>query len=201
MSNGKKLVLASWLLLCGWLTAQAQDSGPYIGAGIGGSQIDVKEGPFFQSQDDWVGSWSLTAGYRLNSWFAVEAGYTDLGTATLRSDMSQPNVFDVSTKLKVDGYTAAAVAFLPLSSAFDLHGRVGVLLWDSDAKIRFPDAGFRQTTSSSGDDLFYGIGLGWHATENWSLSLDYQRYQDVGGDPLLGERDIDSVGIHAFYKF
>lgn len=202
MLNGRKLLLVSCVLACGWSTTQAEDRGLYIGAGIGTSNVEVHDGPFFQTHDDWIGSWSATAGYRLNSWFAVEAGYADLGTAKTRSDTSLPGIFDVTSKLKVDGYTAAAVGFLPLSSAFDLHARVGVLFSEADIRIRFPETGFRQRETGKDEDLFYGVGLGWRATQNWSLSLDYTRYQDVGEDhEIPGERDIESIGIYGFYKF
>jgi OmpA-OmpF porin, OOP family len=201
MLNGKKLALATSAMVFVLSTTHAQEVGPYIGAGIGGTKVNVNEGPFFEKDDDWNGSWSLTGGYRLTTWLAVEAGYADLGTLKFHSDTSVPGVFDVDSEFKIKGFTAAVVGTLPLSSAFDLHGRVGALFSDTDTNIRFPNTGFRQSFSGSDEDLFYGAGVGWHVNENWSLSLDYERYQDVGEEGVPGEGDVDSVGIHAFFNF
>ena len=202
MSNGKKLAIVVGSVFAFIASAHAaEDSGWYVGAGLGQSQIDVNEGPFLQSDSDWSDTWTLTGGYRFNSWFALEAGYTDLGTARFHSDTSFPGVFDVSSWLKIDGFNAAAVGTLPIGSAFDVHARLGVFFSDTKLSIDFPDTGFSQTQSGSDQNLFYGAGIAWHANENWSLSLDYQRYTNVGVDDPDLDADVDSVGINAFFKF
>ena len=204
MSHGNKLALAAACIVAVAPTTHAEDAGWYVGAGIGQSRSSIDDaGPFFERNDEWVDSWSLTGGYRFSRWFALEAGYMSLGTLTFRSDTSVPDVFDVDTKVKVEGFNAALVGSLPLGSAFDLHGRFGVLFSDTDLNIVFPDSGFRQSASGNDRDVFYGAGVAWHANENWSLSLDYQRYLDVGPDDRFpsSESDVESVGINAFFKF
>ncbi|HEY5807569.1 MAG TPA: outer membrane beta-barrel protein [Povalibacter sp.] len=210
MSHGNKLALAAACIVCvapmvhAEDMAHAEDAGWYVGAGIGQSRTDIEgEGSFFQRDDEWVDSWSLTGGYRFSPWFALEAGYMSLGTLTFRSDTSVPDVFDVNTRVKVEGFNAALVGSLPLGSAFDLHGRFGVLFSNTDLNIVFPDSGFRQSASGNDRDVFYGAGVAWHVNENWSLSLDYQRYLDIGPDDRFpsSESDVESVGINAFFKF
>lgn len=203
MFYGRLLAIAVASLVAVVSTAHAEDSGWYVGAGIGQAQTHIDEGPFARTEDDWVDSWSLTAGYRFSSFFALEAGYTDLGMLKLRSDTSVPNVFDVQTELEVRGFNAALVGILPLGPAFDLHGRFGVLLSNTDVDIVFPGNGFRQSGSGNDGDLFYGAGVAWHANDNWSLSLDYQRYTDIGLDDDFqsSDSDVDSVGINAYFKF
>jgi OmpA-OmpF porin, OOP family len=206
MSNGNKLALSTACILCvvpmvhAEDLAHAEDAGWYVGAGIGQSQADVPESPFFRKDDDWADTWSLTGGYRFNSWFALEVGYLSLGTVNFHSDTSVPGVFDVDASAKAEGFNTALVGSLPLGSAFDLHGRFGLLFSETDLDIHFPD-GSRQSSSDSNQDVFYGVGVGWRVNEKWSLSLDYQHYTDVGSDESVGEADIDTVGVSAFFRF
>jgi OOP family OmpA-OmpF porin len=200
MRNGL-FVLAAGCMLTVVSTAHAEESGWYVGAGFAQSWIEVNEGPFLQSDDDRMDAWSLTGGYRFNSWFAVEAGYTSLGTMRFHSDTSVPGVFDVDTKLKIEGFNAALVGTLPLGTAFDVHGRLGVLAADSDLNVSFPDNGFRRSSSVNDRAVFYGAGVAWRVNQNWSLSLDYQRYQDVGNDRDSLEADVETLGINALFKF
>ena len=61
--------------------------------------------------------------------------------------------------------------------------------------------GFRQSSSVNDREAFYGAGVAWRVNQNWSLSLDYQRYQDVGNDEGSLEADVDTLGISALFKF
>lgn len=161
------------------------------------------------SLEDSDTSLSLFAGYRFSEHFSLEAGYVDLGTAEYRSsgvvDPIGPQPATPATysaDFEVKGFTAAAIGALPLNEMFDLHARVGVLFADTEisetASIGADSA--RDSFSADSRDFFYGLGAGLHLGANWTLSLDWQQFKDVGDDDETGETDVDSISLGVIFK-
>lgn len=113
-------------------------------------------------------SYGIYGGYQFNDYFALQAGYLDLGSF---DDSIVINGTSINIAGDVDGFTVAAVARVPFGKRFDAHAKLG---WYSyDATIRIDGVG----DSTSESDVFFGIGLGLGLTEKVSLNLDAQRYK------------------------
>ena len=156
-------------------------------------------------------SWSLFFGYQVSPYFAVEAGYLNLGSFPYRyrgtADLTAsgggiaPTSFDYAFDFK--GYPLSAIGILPLGPVFDLHARLGLLLADSEVKFS-ASAGTAQigfTDSASSEDVFYGAGAGMNIGDVWSLSLDWLKYDKVGDGDNVAETDLDALSLSLIYRF
>ncbi|MEN8723014.1 MAG: outer membrane beta-barrel protein [Alphaproteobacteria bacterium] len=103
---------------------------------------------------------------------------------------------EAGVSIEADGFTLGGHAGIRLTDSGNirvkLHG--GVFFWEVDATI--PGVG---SGSEDGDDFFYGIGLDFAATEQFTIGLLYE-HQDfaVDGAP---DPEIDSIGLRGALYF
>jgi hypothetical protein len=151
----KSLLCVMVIMAATVIPASAADNGFYLGASIGGSSIDVSDfdeelGDLDFSDGD--AAYKLFAGYRLMSFFGVEAGYVDLGSPSdTVGDMN-----DINVKIGVKGWDAFAVGFLPIGPV-DIFAKVGLISWDADIRAAFDD--LEEDDSDSGTDATWGLGV------------------------------------------
>ncbi|MFC5478554.1 outer membrane beta-barrel protein [Massilia suwonensis] len=88
-------------------------------------------------------------GYKFSETVAVEAGYTRLAKGTIDFDGDDIDVNVDQTQLSVIGT-------LPLSSGFNLYGRLGY----NDIKVKAKFQGV-SASDSLDDGVVYGVGLGY----------------------------------------
>ena len=148
------LCLAGALVLFG--TAQAADSGFYLGGSIGQSTLkvpsDVTDVPDFSEDDT---GYKLYGGYNWNMALfnlGVEAGYIDFG--------SPSGALDTDTTLKIDADGLNLVGMGGLNfGPFDIYAKAGWVSWDASLSIGGIDPGFGVgSLSEDGTDLMYGLG-------------------------------------------
>ena len=137
-------------------TAQAADTGFYVGGSIGQSTLkvpyDITDVPDFNEDDT---GYKLFAGYNWNLALfnlGVEGGYIDFG--------SPSGAFDVDTSLKIDADGLNLVGLGGLNfGPFDVYAKAGWVSWDASLSIRGVDPGFGVgSLSEDGTDLMYGLG-------------------------------------------
>jgi opacity protein-like surface antigen len=158
--------------------------------------------------DDSDTGFSGLGGYRFNPYLAVEAAYVDLGelsytgTGTVRlppipGTLAQTVSLTAATK----GPMISAVGSIPLSDAFDLYGRAGILFADTEVDISLNVSGVSSADSFSDDsqDTVLGLGGAWHVGDAWTFRLEYQRALDVGSEDT-GETDVDFVSLGALFN-
>jgi len=135
----------------------------------------------------------LFAGYRVNSYLAVEAGYTDLGKAKTQLDLNAVvDLADISDILPASsrGIEASLYGIYPVAERIELYARAGLLR----AKTRYTvDNSGERVTRRDTRGLF-GLGAQYQLTERVALRAGYDRYR------LPGE-DIDHLAIGALYRF
>lgn len=204
----------------------AEGGGWYFGVTGGQAEADVNEAELDEivldgfsfvgtvldgdsTLDDSDTSFSLFGGYRFSQYFAVEAGYVDFGTAEYRASgvidpfgPQAPVAATYSADFEVAGFTAAAIGAVPIGTMFDVHGRAGILFADTEIT---ETAAISTTSESAGysansEDLFYGLGAGFHLGQNWSFSLDWQQFKQVGDDDETGETDVNRLSLGVIYK-
>jgi OmpA-OmpF porin, OOP family len=170
--------------------ALAQEPAWYVGGAIGQSKDqDYCDGAaaFGVSCDDSDGAFKLFGGYRMNRNFAIEGGFAFLGTVTA----SVPGLVE---EFETTAFDVTAMGILPIGAQFSVHGKIGLYMASTEGKA----TGFASETERNGG-LTFGAGAGLDFSRNFGVRVEWQRYQDVGGD--FGESDIDLTSIGVLWRF
>lgn len=193
--------------------AQAQQSGFYVGVGIGqskGTNVDANDVSNFlrekgytnvaTSADDRDTSYRLTGGYSFNSAVAVEALYTDIGRFGTRSTVNNGTV---SADYRAKGYGVDLVLSAPMNDQFSVFGRVGVLQAKTEADFRATgvvvlNAG-RGSSTKTGQH--YGLGLQFNLSKEVALRAEVERFRKLGDDSTGGELQADAYSLGAIFRF
>lgn len=199
--------------------AKKTGEGWYVTAGFGQSSIDVNRadadsraaidfasrGGTVQSStlDDSSNAFSVGVGYQLNSNFAIEGSYVNLGEATYTANGSAllgspTQEFRMSTTMKgkSSGLALSGIGIVPTSSHFQLHGRVGIYLASNkfDEEIRaLPSAS--SSREGTTQELLFGVGADWRLAPSFSLGIDWTRYNDVGDNNDTPEATFDVLSL------
>jgi OOP family OmpA-OmpF porin len=91
---------------------------------------------------------------------------------------------------------------LPIADRFSIFGKIGLYKADTDLDVTVPGLG-SASESDSNTDLTFGVGARYDFTRNLGVRLEWQRYQDVGGDfaGVTLESDIDVISVAVIWKF
>lgn len=150
----------------------AEQPGFYVGAGAGQAMID--DGAL----DDDDTAFSAFAGYQLNPYFGLEAGYADLGkTEPLGS---------AGPELEADAAYLVAVGTLPFTDRFSGYAKAGYSDWNVDTSIT--------GVSDDGNDPTYGLGLQYRFTDAVALRGEYSRFE-------IDDSEIDLAQVQVRFDF
>ena len=183
--------IAEWLvkrglLGCALALYAAQASAQlYAGAGFGPTDFedDVVLGLIDSGTVDTTDTgWKAFAGFHVHPNFALEAGYVDLGEVTYAGTFGGDTVSD--GRIEATGVSLAPVAVLPITPAFEVFGKLGLLVWEAEAKDVI--AGTRSSIEEDGTDVFFGAGLTYGFTRNVAARAEYElfRLEDVDASLL-----------------
>ena len=116
--------------------ALAQDDmrGAYVGLSVGQSRVTIEDSAVTVlgatassfSKDETDTGFKLYAGYRFNRHFALEGGWTDLGSFRATRNVTAPAVGSLSAEIEASGFHFDAVGILPLQQFF-LFGKLGLM--------------------------------------------------------------------------
>jgi len=175
----KHLTTTAALLVPMWtLPAMAQDanpSGPYIGAGWGQFDLNIKNlndagtavGNIVHSNDN---AWKVFAGYRFNPYIALEAAYIDLGKPTDRFSATGSNG---NYRVNISGFSPAVVGSVPLGP-IELFAKIGEYYYDSKVQVDFDNPGPDINSSHHRNDLLYGGGVGVTFFDHLHVRAEYE---------------------------
>jgi len=195
--------------------AAAQNSGWYIGAGLGATQAKFERGDFTglaagtYSADESDSGARVFGGYRVAPNWAVEFGIAGLGSYRHR--------FSAGTGTAVYRYDASAAtvamaAQLPLAGGVALNGRLGAAF--TTTRLRSPSTTGTITTNppacpdlffddcaSRKTNFFWGLGAQFDINPRWGIRLDYDNYGTVGEEFETGRAKIESWSANAVFRF
>jgi len=182
------------------------DPDPFIPpAPIGGVTAVFSELPllWLPGDDDEGTGWSVTAGYRINRYLAIEASYVNLGTLDATHSVSVPPILGGGTlhvhrQLETAGPALTAFGMLPLSDSWQLYARVGMLFADTDLTTSIN--GSSDSSSIDSDSTTVGAGAQYDWGGHWSARLDLQRTLELGGDDMFGAPDVDTISLGFLYR-
>ncbi len=194
------------------LPTLAEDrSGWYLGVAGGPSHATIAEAEIkadlltsgyqtteFRFDDRDVG-YKIFTGYQMNTNFAIEGGYFDLGQfsyhATTLPAGSQHG------RLTLDGWNLDLVGTLPLTERASLFARIGA--HRSTANVDFIGTGAVNilTTEYRKRSTHYkfGVGYEYQFNRNLAMRIEAERYRM---DDAVGNRgDIDLYSVSLLYRF
>ncbi len=193
-----------------WNNQEWADSAWYIGAGLGKSRANIDDERIIRgltgrgatsvmfAADERDLGYKIFAGKQLNKYFALEAGYFDLGKFGFKADTTPPGEFNGDVRFR--GLNADLLAQLPLSERFSLLGRIGI----NYAKANAHFSGNRMFSLTDANpsqrklNPKIGLGLEYKFTEALAVRGEMERYRV--NDAVHNRGDVDLYSVSLVYK-
>ena len=137
----------------------------YIGLGVGTAFITADLNGNELDESSTVTT--LTAGYRFNRYFALEAGLYNIAEASVGSIVVPPSTTPVSASADLSAVGINVVGLYPLSKKSDLFLKLGVANWDGDIQVNTSIA------ENDGSDLLFGLGASYSYTKNVAVQAEW----------------------------
>jgi len=131
--------------------------------------------------DDDFGS-NLFIGYQFNSYFALEAGYLELGDRKVNfsgETTDKAAYYDAAEHVypqSADGVMIALTASWPVTDEIKLSAKVGYFDWEGDY-ITYDDQGNQGDDNIKGHDVLFGGEVNYRLADNTQLFLAYQQVE------------------------
>ena len=173
-------------------------------SGVISHAVDARPVLWLPGDDDEGAAWSVTAGYRVNRYLAIEAGYVNLGTISSSHTIDFPPGFgggslSFNRELETSGPSLTLFGTLPLSANWQLYARAGMLFADTDLTTSI--AGSSSFSSSfDSDATTFGAGAQYDWGGHWSARLEFQRTKDLGGNDVASDADVDNISLGFLYR-
>lgn len=170
--------------------------GLYVRGEVGRSDVDEQN---IEDSSSLVG---IDIGWRFTEHFGAELGFRDLG--------SFAGTVTVPTELNADALTVALSGRTNLhpetAQGFYLEGRFGIANFDVKGKQFFGTA--TRPFNTTGSRPFFSIGAGYDMTKDFSMAVNYSRYQaeqifstSAGGVSRLLDVEFPALSIVAEFRF
>jgi opacity protein-like surface antigen len=155
------------------------------------------------SLDDTDTAFGATLGYKVTENFATELSYVDLGspvdyqsTNTVTDGVSP---FNATTRAEAtaSGPVLSFLGILPIGERFDVYGRAGLALMDTEARVNVSVNGVSASDSASTrrSNAMYGIGGEFIVNKRFGIRAEWNRYAKIGSEDITGEGDIDMLNL------
>lgn len=161
------------------------------------------------STDDSAVGYHAVFGYRFTRHIAAEISLVQLGKATSRANAEldfggglQPST--LSFTFNAGGPMISALGILPLNDKFELFGRLGFLLADAkrEARIRVGnERAYLGSAKGNSDEVIFGGGASYHFNQQYSLRLEYLKFDSLGDPQRSGTEDANQVGLGLVVRF
>ena len=177
--------LAAALLLWSLATASLaqQASQPhkwYVDLGVGESTLDHESG--FTEVDDRDTSYSLRIGYRFTRFFALEAGYIDIGdfsSSIIPSCGAGPCPPSIRESSSIDGWLLNSRFIWPVARHFQLNASLGALYPQRNTTVAVtPGDTYGDSYENGG--FSYGFGVAVPINDRFEIGLDFTQYFELG---------------------
>lgn len=181
--------------------------GVYVSGNVGVGMVDVKKSDF---NDPFTGAapskltrygfaWAANLGYQVNKYLAMEAGYMTFGKVKANTSVAGTPTTVTSN---FGGFDAAVKGILPVSSQFNLYGKVGAVDMHDDLDMSVAGASSREHASTWVPMV--GLGTSYNLTHNVALTLEDNyafrtNYKHSGNSTFMPA--LNNVLAGVTYKF
>jgi len=201
---------------CAAAAQAADDSGWYLGAGIGKSKGDDM-GKAAATVDASLAAQGITSstsfsgtntagklfgGYQFNRVLGLEAGYSDLGRFSANSVITAPAPDSGSGTWKPGNVLSlAAIGSVPVWKELSAFGKLGVAYSKVDFSYTAPVSGVAISQSSSHTTPLLGAGLKYDIDKHVALRGEWERYLNLGDNSTTGRSDVNLWTVNLQYRF
>lgn len=168
--------------------AQTSTGAFYAGGTLGSSTNSEFCNQLGPTCIDQRGTWRILGGYQFNRYFAVEAGFHNLGVSR-DDDPAAPR------SARATAAEFVGILSIPVGRDFAVYGKAGAYRGKLNGSVT------GVTFKESNTDVTYGLGLQWNYFEPVSLRAELQRYPRMGGRTAGPETNIYVWSLGAIFKF
>jgi hypothetical protein len=173
---------------------------PVFGVPIGGVTAFRPASFWLPGDDDSDTAWGALVGYQITPHFAAELSYLNLGTL---EEHDQLLLFgggftNFDRKLETEGPSISVLGMLPLTDAWDIYLRAGMLFADMEVSNAIGVS--RSATTFGSDAPVWGGGVRFNWGKHWSARLDYQYVDGLGERLDAGKADIELITLGILYR-
>jgi OmpA-OmpF porin, OOP family len=187
MAPGKWLVAAALILPAAAQAQPAGERGWYVGISLGSAtakfdrEVSEVTGATASSvsSDDKSGYGKIYVGYQVLPWFAVEGGFSNLGTYSTTRNVTAPASGSLTANVETRGIHIDAVFLARTQTNFTPFGRIGIVA--TNTRIEYSTTGAVtlqpgvDTVHDQGDGfLKLGIGVDYAFTPNLSARVELE---------------------------
>ena len=152
------------------------------------------------SEEETSGGLKFFAGYRVNSYFAVEGFLAYLGTF---DSYANDNISaDSYATADVGTLGIAAVGMIPVSERVSLLGKLGAHSWSAEGDIDLYDTwltdGYVGSYKVSGTDLMGGLGVEINFGERAAMRVEFEYFQ---ANTDYSEFGIGLLSVGGIFRF
>lgn len=193
-----------------WSDPEWANSAWYIGGGIGQSRANIDNDRIIRSlmdsgaqsvsfsEDQRDTAYKLFVGKQLNKYFALEAGYFDLGKFGFNATTMPAGTFNGEVGFR--GLNLDLLAQMPLSERFSIYGKLGMNYARANAHFT-GNRLFAVTNANPSEDKLnpkVGLGLEYKFTDALAIRGEAERYRL--NDAVHNRGDVDLYSINLVYK-
>jgi len=191
---------------CAFVIAAGVMAGPanagYFGLGVAQNTLeDWDESTFDDGSisnadaEDSDNGFRIFGGGAFSPNFGFELGYSDFGEATWEGTSDGTGGFwpagPVGASVGLKGFDGSLVGTLPVSDAFALMARFGILVWDMEVDV---DTSVGSgSDSDDGNDTFFGLGGELRTGDAIALRAEYTAYS-------IDDGDMNSLSFSLVYR-
>ena len=155
-------------------------------------------------------AYGFVVGWRLTEHIALEGGYMDLGTVAYKdrstglfANTPPPENWAQNIETSSSGIALSALGILPLSYRWEVYGRGGVLIANSEESVFITDniSSQKASRTQSTFEFFAGAGVSFSIAEIYNIRLEYGRVFDAGDDKVVDEADVDMATLNVTVSF
>ncbi len=199
-----------WVLVIALFTVPAVADNPFSIEVLAGS-AKQKSSLVVENVTDWASDDDFSVGVRgafhVGRHLALELSYHDYGE--LDKSFSYNNGDDsLSVKVGSTAFNAGIRGDVPLGNGFSLNGRVGVALWNVDARADVGSAGDSVwlTLDEDGRNIYYGAGVQYVINPHLVVGVEYtitvmDKDISLGGLSLEFEHEVKNLSLSIGYRF
>jgi OOP family OmpA-OmpF porin len=170
------LIVAASLLIA----APPAFAGAFVGASVLDTSVEVDDadgsGNSFDGSDT---GFKVYGGFDFAKFFRLEASYLDLGSP-------DEEVGGSDVQVDINAWDGFAVLVIPIGKHFEVFGKAGLVLWDTEAEISGVGS-----EDDSGTDAAYGIGAAFKLGKRLAVRAEYEQFDVEDIDTL----DALSLGL------
>lgn len=153
--------------------------------------------------DKRAAAFRVFGGYQLNRYVGVEAGYADLGTFRLRTEVVPQGSLD--RRIDTTGFDVSLIGTLPVTNKFSVFARAGAFM--GERSTTFSASGSVelltgiQGTKERKSNAIYGAGVFFELTPKIALRAEIAQTEKYSDSLLSQNPRIDMYSIGLQYRF